>query len=162
MKKPKWTSQEETFLKENYQALSNVELALKIGRTPAGIERRLTLLKCVRGNWHIPIKEFCLDTPSVSESAYFAGHFDGEGCVTIRADNERFKLQITVQCCYLPVLELYKRFYGGSIRPSSCCTNKKMWKWNLCGYYAGLRFIDTILPYSLEKKEQLELTYSPS
>ena len=91
--------------------------------------------------------------------AYFAGFFDGEGSVSINRGFAKKKNwspthSLTVQISgsrIEPLKKLYDIF-GGSL--FTTCSN--VWKWCLTGNKAA-EFIELIYPYSLIKKEEIEL-----
>jgi hypothetical protein len=156
MHRTKWTDEDNKFLTENCTHLSYEKISEKLqGRTLIAIRKQMRKLGIVKGSWHLPEKEIVLPQPSITQAAYIAGHFDGEGCIMLCSDASRFKLRIAVQCCHKPVLEVYMHYFGGSLTKSGGA-NKQKWRWTLSGYYNGLNFIQTVLPYSLEKKDQLE------
>jgi hypothetical protein len=88
---------------------------------------------------------------------YFAGHFDGEGCV--RLGSHRLDLRIQVGGQHRPALEMYAERWGGSIADDGSASKRgrtPVYVWLVSGYKA-LKFINDILPYTLEKREQLEV-----
>lgn len=90
--------------------------------------------------------------------AYLAGHFDGEGCVLMRKHNKLVRLEIIVAVSHKPVTEAYlSRFGGGIIQRPSVSVNKLIWTWRLIKQSEIVGFIDSVLPYSMEKKAQLLL-----
>jgi hypothetical protein len=91
--------------------------------------------------------------PSVE---YFAGHFDGEGCLDMCRHNNGWRLRAAVKVCHLPVLDYYKATFGGIIREcSSGAKNKTLWDWSLHNQAQLLAFLEAIAPFSLEKKMQI-------
>ena len=90
--------------------------------------------------------------------AYFAGYVDGEGCVYVDSNTHLLRLQIMT--CYPGVLHWICDQFGGSApslakrkRPEG---HRGAYRWGMSG--AALKPILTgILPYSQEKKAQLEL-----
>ncbi len=111
---------------------------------------------------------------SNEDKAYFAGLFDGEGCVVInRADHN---LMVTFGLTYAPVLYKMLNLFGGSVHKrnmqnmkNSPHTNKLIesgvcnisnWKqvyvYTVRGKDAWL-FLKSIEQYSIEKKEQISI-----
>ena len=89
-------------------------------------------------------------------SEYFAGHFDGEGCLYMSRHNAGWRLKATVSACHKPVLEYYKTTFGGSIREvTRGAKNKTLWCWSLTNHAELLVFLQSIAPFSLEKKPQI-------
>jgi len=103
---------------------------------------------------------------SIAQNAYFAGLFDGEGCVSSQIPNRanRPSAARTVVCQVIMIdkeaIEALAAAFGGSV------LNRDMTKWNrnarptfqwsVSGQIA-LGFMKAIFPYSLVKREQLEL-----
>lgn len=104
--------------------------------------------------------------------SYFAGHFDGEGCVALRkgciktkGGRSRRQLHVAVRIAHRPILELYQRRFGGSIygpygpSPShSIKRYKPMWQWSLFALGDCERFLQAIAPYTQEKHEQVKVS----
>lgn len=93
---------------------------------------------------------------------YLAGHFDGEGCARFREKQSRLTRtpSISVNICNIETLNLYRVHFNGKISESKSGTNKKMYRWTICKYDDIYNFIMAVLPYSIEKKEQLILLKS--
>ncbi|MHC5939268.1 hypothetical protein [Nostoc sp.] len=90
--------------------------------------------------------------------AYFAGHFDGEGCLRMEKHHKIWRLRISVRGAHKPVIEAYKEKFGGSIMPRpDASTNKLLWDWYMVHQGNCLIFINSVLPFSMEKKEQLAI-----
>lgn len=97
--------------------------------------------------------------------AYCAGLFDGEGCVHIarihtKKKNLTFQLNCKVSINHLFALELFRFFFGGSIRKEKQdeSHNKSglLHSWSIFGDGA-VNFLTHIMPYLLIKKPQAEL-----
>lgn len=96
------------------------------------------------------------------KNAYFAGHFDGEGCVSFQRDARGMfpGLTIRVGNVYKPTILEYQEHFGGTVNirmPSMGRKGRLQWAWHLGAQSDVLRFINCVLPYSKEKKAQLEL-----
>lgn len=90
--------------------------------------------------------------------AYFAGNFDGEGCVDVQKKRTgRYTIQLIVAGNYKPTIELYKATFGGNIYTQRAYTGKIVWRWVLADAQGCLEFITCVLPYSREKSAQLTL-----
>jgi hypothetical protein len=89
--------------------------------------------------------------------AYLAGHFDGEGCVQFANKGKVFSPRLHVNTCFLDVLNLYQKYFNGSIGKTNTGTNKQMYRWCTNSFKETLLFCETIIPFSLEKKPQLVL-----
>jgi hypothetical protein len=101
---------------------------------------------------------------SIEDLNYFAGLFDGEGCVRIeihklknpkRQNQMRDHLEVVIGNTYLPVLEECKALFGGHVKKGGK-SNKQCWHWKVSSLSAA-RFIREILPYSRIKKDQIEV-----
>jgi hypothetical protein len=150
-----WTEQEQEILKQNIEHLTHSEIATLLpGRTTQSVNQKCKQLKLLRG-YSLPDKTILPPVP-LEKVIYFAGHFDGEGCIAMRDSGKSYKIFVTITAAYLPVLELYKNFFGGNICKSTG-TNKPLWKWMLHGYKANLFFLETLYPYLLEKNLQAEV-----
>jgi hypothetical protein len=96
------------------------------------------------------------------KNAYFSGHFDGEGCVSFQRDAKGAfpGLTIRVSNVYKPTILEYQEYFGGTVRCIVQPAGRKgrlQWGWHLGAQSEVLRFINRVLPYSKEKKPQLEL-----
>ena len=93
---------------------------------------------------------------------YFAGHFDGEGCIYMRArpHSNRARISITITAVYQPVLQEYKLRFGGQITKSSVSVNKQLWRWQLSSMPEIKVFLIEIAPFLFEKREQAEIALS--
>lgn len=85
---------------------------------------------------------------------YFAGHFDGEGCLTMCRHNKGWRLEAKVSVSFPRVLDAYKSQFGGLVYQVPETVNKTMWKWKLHHQSQLLTFLETIEPFSLEKRPQ--------
>jgi len=99
------------------------------------------------------------------EKCYWAGLFDGEGCISINKNKGsqnrpyRFCLFVSVSNTSLWLLELLKMQYGGSIHELLSCRNKgnkPCYQWTITTQVAS-NFLKIILPYLFLKKPQAEL-----
>jgi len=152
-----WTKAELAILQGNITTRSPRQLvALLPGRTESAIRGQCTKLGLLRGYWHLPPHE-TLPSVSMPDAAYLAGHFDGEGCITMAKRKRGFKLRCSVTATYHPVLEYYQSLFRGSIHPAGDFVNKPKWMWVLSGYSATMFFLDTLLPFLREKRPQAQL-----
>ena len=95
------------------------------------------------------------------QMAWFAGFFDGEGCV--RIDKVRgglaYGLSVSISNTYHPSLIVYEQTFGGHISNSKTRPgrqHKRLWEWNANGVTA-YNFLVAIEPYMLVKKEQANI-----
>jgi hypothetical protein len=96
---------------------------------------------------------------------YFAGYFDGEGCITMRsvrsANSYRLTIQATTGC--LPVLTAIKSRFGGRVKANAWIdkrpikTNRQLYLWNLNGIQECHDFLQAIQPFSIEKRPQIDV-----
>ena len=91
---------------------------------------------------------------------YITGFFDAEGTVRL---NPKYSLEVFITQSYRPVLESINNIFDGSIRVHG----KEGYKngihrkdsWRLQFYYNQvINFLDYIYPYSIEKREQIEIS----
>lgn len=92
---------------------------------------------------------------NIPPDAYFSGHFDGEGCVRMMPHCGQWRLYVAVSHCHEPTLGFYVRRFGGSVRRHTPAKNKTMWRWEINNHALLATFIETVLPFSLEKRPQL-------
>lgn len=96
-----------------------------------------------------------------TDLAYFAGLFDGEGCISIDKDYKG-KVYLTLSCrvamTNLWVLQALKFAFGGSVRSVKKQKNhwKQAWIWRVSAQLA-LSFLEQILPYLKLKKPEAEI-----
>ena len=93
--------------------------------------------------------------------AYFAGLFDGEGCVAMylgKRGNSRYV--VTVSNTDRRPLEKAISIWGGSLTCQKAATRKyakaDVLRWHLYGRNA-VQFLQDILPYTIIKTEQIQL-----
>lgn len=98
-----------------------------------------------------------------TDIAYFAGLFDGEGCVSItpRSNTKRqtFRLQIHITSTNEWIIQQLRFAFGGSIHfvPENSERNwKASWRWWI-GDQKALKFLEIVYPYLKLKKPQVEL-----
>jgi len=92
-------------------------------------------------------------------NAYFAGFFDGEGTVDIRARHThngkytRFELRVSIpQVIDTPLLKL-QELWGGSITRSKV-KNINVW---CCTSHQAIKFLSDIFPHLLIKNDEVSL-----
>jgi hypothetical protein len=99
--------------------------------------------------------------PSLSisdvDAAWASGFFDGEGCVALtRTAKGGFSVVATVTQKHLPPLEKLKSLFGGAVHDKGGNRKGYCHSWATSAALAE-RFLRAILPYSIEKKEQIEV-----
>lgn len=94
---------------------------------------------------------------------YFAGLFDGEGCIDIwagrhgAAKSPNHQLRCTIAMTDKDVLDRFQCEYGGVVKRDTIRLNRKpMYRAVLVSTNAGL-FLRRIMPYSLVKSQQVWL-----
>ena len=86
--------------------------------------------------------------------AYFAGLFDGEGCVLV---SQQSSLLVEIAMSDKLPLTTLLDIYGGSVGAyKKSASIKTVYQYTLAGREA-LNFLEDILPYSLNKRPQIEL-----
>jgi hypothetical protein len=95
--------------------------------------------------------------------AYFAGLFDGEGCFNVSEVKPRagrhsptFQTLVQVSMTDRRSLDLLLNSFGGSIRLVSKKGSRPIWVWRVY-HKAAKQFLETVLPYLVVKKSQVEL-----
>ena len=155
--KKKWVESENNIIRDNILTLTHLEIAeLLEGRTEKAVKAQATRIGAVRGYYSIPESKQSSEPVPTEKAIYLAGHFDGEGCVMLRPNGKSYKPVISVSNAYLPVLEMYRLYFGGVVSRSSGGVNKEIFVWNLYGYHAVIRFLKSVQPFSLEKKDQID------
>ncbi len=100
---------------------------------------------------------------SETELAYFAGLFDGEGCVNIvevkpkpGRHSPTFQTLAQVSMTDRRSLDLLIGSFGGRIRLSTKEGSRPIWVWR--AYHKNAKkFLEDVLPYLVVKKHQAEL-----
>ncbi len=83
--------------------------------------------------------------------AYFAGIFDGEGCV--RVVKRYYNCHLIVTNSYKPILELFKQRFGGNIHKQWKEENKPVYYWYIQSKKAKLSCLIALLPHLIIKKK---------
>ncbi len=104
-----------------------------------------------------------------NDLAYFAGFFDGEGCICIASQRSQYKekifrhyrLEVVIGSTNHWIIELMKMQFGGYVyldkrdnRPT--LTHRPFWRWMICSKQA-MSFLQEILPYLHLKKAEAEI-----
>lgn len=150
----KWTSEEIALIKELYPTQGPEALTDLISRNKRAITIKANRLGLFVNptvtSWY---KEIPLET-----KAYLAGHFDGEGCIRFRLKGKIMSPNLNVAICHRDTLELYKKHFNGSIDAKiNKNGNKPMYRWISFNFSSIFNFCMSTLPFSIEKKEQLQL-----
>ncbi len=99
-----------------------------------------------------------------TDLAYFAGIFDGEGCVTIKKVQKKttagntsrsHSLQVDIGNTNEWLCRQFAFAFGGSVH-SQKSTGKRVWRWQVAARKAGA-FLEAILPYMRIKRPQVEI-----
>ena len=94
---------------------------------------------------------------SLSDLAYCAGLFDGEGCITLTRDSEsNYRLRIKITSTDYSVLEWLQEHFDGYIHLSrkESKYNKEAWDW-VCKVEDQVVFLFGILPYTIIKRAHI-------
>lgn len=97
---------------------------------------------------------------STAKLAYFAGFFDGEGCVGIKKPSTRrtsHSPYVTVSQVRPEVLLQLKATFGGGIHFASKCGKNGIWCWQMAGSKRVLEFLRQIEPYLVVKKAEAQV-----
>lgn len=100
----------------------------------------------------------------MTNKGYFAGLFDGEGCIRIHKyiaktdKNPKHTLRCSISITNPMVLLLFKKRFGGNIRIrlERSEKNKRQWAWEIANKKAFI-FLKVIYPYLIIKKEEAKL-----
>lgn len=148
-----WTKEQLSILNREYP-LGNIEkIVSETGKKKSAVIAQAKRLKI----FIKPTLKIWLDKVPLETSIYLSGHFDGEGCIRFRKKHSRLTRTpiVEVQICNLETLKLYHKYFSGKIREIKTSMNKQMYKWTCTKYEDIYNFILSIIPYSIEKKEQL-------
>ncbi len=94
---------------------------------------------------------------NLSDLAYCAGLFDGEGCITLtKGGDSNYRLRLKITSTDYSVLTWLQEHFGGSIILSRKETdnNKESWDW-YCKTEDQVVFLFSILPYTIIKRAQI-------
>lgn len=85
---------------------------------------------------------------------YWAGLFDGEGCVSISNGG---RVQVSVTQKNPEVLQILQKEFGGHIYLKSSKVLDPISHWKTCGKEDSFNFLSAIYPYSIIKKNEIEI-----
>ena len=95
--------------------------------------------------------------------AYFAGLFDGEGCIHAhfikdnKGETPRSCVKVTLSMVHPGAVRMLFETYGGSLKSyPGKGINRTKWCWWL-GQRASAKFLEDLLPYLVVKKEEAVL-----
>ena len=88
--------------------------------------------------------------------AYIAGLFDGEGCVVIRKDRKYFRLEVRITNTNRKVIDYIHSFFNGDVIVYDKGRYKTCYNLRFADG-KGAKFLKSVLPYLIIKKEQAKL-----
>src|SRR3990167_458018 len=101
--------------------------------------------------------------------AYFAGFFDGEGCICIASQGsktrngvirKRYRLEVAVGSTNHWIIEMMKFQFGGAVytdrRDNHPKTHRPFWRWMICSNQAKV-FLEEVLPFLTIKKAEADI-----
>jgi hypothetical protein len=95
------------------------------------------------------------------DNAYLAGFFDGEGTTSIikftSKGRDQYATRIYVTNTNKPILEMYARLYGGTVRDHRNAM-KKCYRWELRKNNEREKFLLCMLPYLIVKRDEANYT----
>lgn len=157
-----WSPTEVALLKKLYPSTSNKELEKHLpGRSKNAIAAQLAKLRLKRDNNALDYRfPKLLD----AEKAYFAGLFDGEGCIHIsvhpphgEGKNVYHCLQVIISNTDVDIINYLHATFGGYVHLlSPRPRHRHCYEWVLRSRRARL-FLECLLPFLRIKKEQAEL-----
>jgi hypothetical protein len=149
-----WSENELQVLKETFTSKGADEIARITGRTAKAVKIKANRLGLFQS---VFFEEYYEQIP-IHIRAYLSGHFDGEGCVRFRQKHSTFSPTVIASICHKPTLLLYQSYYGGSVTKSlNKNGNKEIYTWRLVGFTDLYNLFKSIVPFSIEKKEQLQI-----
>lgn len=153
----KYTEEEDSLLKKISYPDDLNKMAMVLGRTISSVRRRADRL-CIP----TPIN-ICMysDDYSNEDKAYFAGHFDADGCIRMakKYNNKTMPYfpQVEVTISSVPTIYKYKEYFNGRAYTKNKPRNKQLYTWMSQSLNDIYNFVISVLPYSIEKREQLVL-----
>lgn len=109
---------------------------------------------------------------SAPSDEYFAGHFDGEGCIGLYwnkgAPDMRYRSgkrpgcwvrRVSVSACYRPILDEYADRFGGTVRRMRAASGNRRtkWEWAVQSMDEIEEILEALEPSLHEKREQAQL-----
>jgi len=148
-----WSTEQESYLKSNFPDFEKISKEIK--KPISAIRDKAKKMKLFIS----PKISIWYESVPIEVRAYLAGHFDGEGCASFRKRKHIRAPVLSLSICHRPALELYKKYFNGNIDKGRTYIDKRktIYRWKLVGYEDMYNFILAIVPFSLEKKEQLLL-----
>lgn len=96
-------------------------------------------------------------------NAYFAGFFDGEGCIGIYCTSKAgpsFNLRISIGQKHREILDFAQSIWGGAVYKRIDKRNQRShYIWEVTAKKAEV-FLDAVSPYCVEKKRQIKAAKS--
>ncbi|KKM14379.1 hypothetical protein LCGC14_1706750 [marine sediment metagenome] len=95
------------------------------------------------------------------DMSYYAGFFDGEGCIMIKKPSKacmNYILEVRITNTYRPILEEYARIFGGTVHGGTRlqAQYKEKWQWCISSKKA-FEFLKAIVPFLRLKRPEAEL-----
>lgn len=157
-----WSSDEIAILQQHYNNAQKSDIeALLPKRSWNAIQSKAERLGFRHSFSRLP----CRKEPNTADLAYFAGLFDGEGCILIQSHykyklykREAYQLKIMVSNTYLPTLEWVKHIWGfGSISLTKGKKGQKVQGQWYTGANLAAYVLKLISPYLQIKKQEAEI-----
>jgi len=151
-----WTKEQTELLKSIKSESDFDRIALLVGKTRSAVKTKANRI----GVYSYPELNTYHTKIPIEIKAYLCGHFDGEGCIRMALkDSGKLKqrLFVIVSSAHKPSLNLYLKYFNGAIRDRKHFSKKPMFSWQITKNEDLFNFIEAILPYSIEKKPQLEI-----
>lgn len=97
----------------------------------------------------------------ILELPYLAGIVDGEGSVVLQKPQSQPQWQrfVTISNAYLPLLMAIEKQFGGKVSKlkRNNFSTKSCFQWQLTKKEDIVKFLEPLIPYLMEKKEQAEV-----
>lgn len=97
--------------------------------------------------------------PTDLEKSYYAGYFDGDGCVLICPSKKSWLIRVKFQQTQPHVCRELQTIYGGSLllhKSRHPATRKDQFIYQLTQQKASRQFLQDIAPFVVEKKDQVQ------
>jgi len=154
-----WNDQDTTILCENFSNKTNEEIQkLFPSRSLPAIRCRASELNLHRNIYKINVEQTKIINISEPEISYIAGFFDGEGNIAPYKTREKwYVLRMTFSNTNMDVINFIKSKIGGHISTFKVVNCKRCYNLSITGMNRVFVLAKMILPYSIVKKQQLQL-----
>lgn len=139
LKKPQFLKATEFPLNEKKGFNRSLTVEIKNKRTEIAI--------FLKNEKHVEHADIIDDLPN----SYYAGIFDSDGCIGITGFNQ---VKVSLNQKYKAICENMEKKFTGEIQKTK---NRDIYRWSIGNKDRCFNFLNCILPYSIEKKPQIEI-----